>query len=210
MVSCPECDAACDSPVGCGSCGILGSWEETPTPFELFGLEQAWQVDGAGLKKKLLQYSRLCHPDFFTTQGAELRDRAERNSAELNEAFEVLRDEFRRASWLIEHLGGPNEQSERQMPQAFLMEVLDWNETLEDARAEENPTGDNEELEELARRLGEERGESMNQIAMLLDPLPSAGSESLIDVRKLLNSIRYIDRTLREIRALRLQRSTSH
>lgn len=209
MVSCPECNADCDSPVGCKSCGSLGTWDATPTPFELFGLEQAWPIDEGALKKKLLQFSRLCHPDFYATQGDELRERAERNSAELNEAFEVLRDDFRRANWFVEALGGPDEQSERQMPQAFLMEVLEWNETLEEARADENPVGDNEELEELARRLGEERAESMNQIAMLLEPLPAAGSDSPTEVRKLLNSIRYIDRTLGEIRALRLQRSTS-
>lgn len=210
MVSCSECNADCDSPVGCKACGSLGTWDETPTPFALFGLVQAWSVNEAALKKKLLQYSRLCHPDFYATQGEELRDRAERNSAALNEAFEVLRNDFRRANWFVEALGGPNEQSERQMPQAFLMEVLEWNETLEEARADENPVGDNDELEELAGRLGEERGESMNQIAMLLEPLPDAGSSSLTEVRKLLNSIRYIDRTLGEIRALRLQRSTSH
>ncbi len=209
MVSCPACSADCESPVGCEKCGALGDWTQTPTPFELFGLDLAWQVDSAALKKRLVKLSRLCHPDFFTTQGDELRERAERNSAELNEAFEVLNDDFRRANWFIDHLGGPNEQDERQMPQAFLMEVLDWNETLEEARDETTPTDDNEALEDLARQLGEQRGESMNNIAMLLDPLPEPGSPSLLELRRLLNAIRYIDRTLREIRALRLQRSAS-
>ncbi len=210
MVSCPECNAECESPVGCAKCGVLGLLAASTTPFELFGLEPTWDIDEGDLKKRLLRFSRLCHPDFFTTQGDELKERAEHNSAELNRAFEILRDDFQRTNWFIEHLGGPSEQQERQMPQAFLMEVLDWNETLDEARSIDGPIDDNKQLEDLARKLGEERGESMSRIAMVLDPLPERGSESLLEVRKLLNAIRYIDRTLGEIRALRLQRSTSH
>ncbi len=209
MATCTECNAPCESPIGCAECGALGSWKETPTPYELFGLELGWSVDEADLKKRLLKLSRLCHPDFFAAQGDELRERAERNSAELNEAFELLRDDFKRANWFISKLGGPNEQQERQMPQAFLMEVLDWNETLEEARADENAT-DNAKLEELARSLGEERSESMNRVAMLLDPVPEAGSESLLELRRILNAIRYIDRTLGEIRTLRQSRPATH
>lgn len=210
MNACPECGAQLESPVGCASCGALGSWEKPLTPYELFGLELSWDMSEAELRKKLLRFSRLCHPDFFATSGEELKERAEKNSAELNEAFEVLSDDFRRANWLLGHLGGPSEQEERQMPQAFLMEVLDWNETLDEIREQADPTRDNSRLEDLARDLGEQRGESMNEIAMLLDPIPAPNSPSLMELRKLLNAIRYVDRTLAEIRALRLQRASSH
>lgn len=210
MTACTDCGAALESPVGCAKCGVLGKDAEGSTPFEIFGLDLAWPVETGDLKKRLLRFSRICHPDFFATSSDELRELAERNSAVLNEAFEVLSDDFRRASWLLTHLGGPSEQEERQMPQAFLMEVLDWNETLEEARSAPDDDNTNAQLEELARNLGTERGESMNQIAMLLDPIPERGSPSLTELRKLLNAIRYVDRTLGEIRALRLQRSTSN
>ena len=209
MRACPECGAEIESPVGCASCGALGVWDEARTPYELFGLEPAWDVSGIPLRKKLLQFSRLCHPDFFATRGEELRERAEKNSAELNQAFEILTNDFRRANWLLQHLGGPSEQKERQMPQAFLMEVLEWSETLEEVR-EQDGVADDSKLDALASELAKQREESIQQFAPLLEPLPEQGAPALLELRKLLNAIRYVDRTLAEIRALRLQRASSH
>ena len=209
MTACTECGAALESPVGCGQCGTLSDTATAAGPFQLFGLEPSWSVDAADLKKRLLRYSRICHPDFFATAQDEIRELAESNSALLNEAYEVLSDDFARANWFVGELGGPSEQDERQMPQAFLMEVLEWNETLEEARANPGDASGDSNLEELARSLGSERGESMNQIAMHLEPLPDRGAPSLTEVRKLLNAVRYVDRALGEIRKLRLQRSTT-
>jgi hypothetical protein len=43
----------------------------------------------------------------------------------------------------------------------------------------------------------------------LLDPLPPSGSPALRDARAQLNVVRYVDRTLGEIEALRLSRAES-
>jgi len=205
MAVCPSCGAGAPTPLACGACGALLAPESPPTPFEVFGLEPAYAVDRAVLRKGLLEQTRRMHPDYFGTDD-EQRALAERNTASLNEAFEVLDDDFARADWLVRSRGGPGENEERQMPQEFLMEVLEWNETLEEARAS---GAGGAELDELERTLTGERERTFSELAAALTPLPETGAPALLGARRLLNAARYLDKTLREIAALRLARASS-
>ena len=206
MDPCPECGAERSTPLGCGSCGALSSPDPAPTPFQVFGLEPAYDLDASALKKRLLELSRLLHPDFYGDAAPEVRELAERNSAVLNEAFEVLSDDARRAEWLVAALGGPDEQTERQMPQAFLAEVLEWNEQLEQART---AGGGAISLDPLEANLRDERRATLARIAASLTPLPADGSDSLTDTRRQLNALRYLDRALGQIADFRLQQASS-
>jgi DnaJ-domain-containing protein 1 len=152
VTSCPECGEALWTPLGCEACGVLAQWEEAPGAFEVFGLAPAWEVDRKALRRALLQLQRLTHPDH-----AGATDQAERANAALNHAHEVLSDAFLRADDLIRRLGGPEESAERQMPQEFLMEVLEWNETLDDAAEAAPGSAEREALGPLAEQLRAQR-----------------------------------------------------
>jgi len=210
MHTCPSCGAGLETPLGCVACGVLVSPASAPSPFEALGLEPAFALDAVDLKRRLLRFSRLSHPDFFATASPETRELAERGSAILNDAYAILSDDFRRADWLVTHLGGPSESDEREMPKAFLMEVLEWNETLEQARNSDAPAS-LLALDELHEALVRRRAELMRAVGRGLAPLPSegasAGAETLTGLRRSLNAVRYVDRALREIRALRLARA---
>jgi molecular chaperone HscB len=160
------------------------------------------------LRKRLLSLSRQLHPDFYGNADALVRDRAQRNTAELNAAFEILDDDFHRADWLVKSLGGPTEKDERQMPAAFLAEVLEWNETIEEARHAEPNSPEREALDELEGELRGEREDVMTEIEAKLDPLPEMHAPLLAEVRRNLNAIRYIDRSLREITEIRLAQAS--
>jgi len=129
---------------------------------------------------------------------------AEKNTATLNEAYEELSDDRRRADGLVRRLGGPDEVAERQMPQEFLMEVLEWNESLEDERSQPSPA-----LATLEAELEQRRTSTLQAVANLLTPLPAPGASQLTDVRRLLNALRYLQKTLSEIGALRLEQANS-
>jgi molecular chaperone HscB len=176
--------------------------------FELLGLEPRFGMDVGDLRRRLLRITRDIHPDFFGTAAPELRALAEQNSARVNKAFEVLADDVERADWIVTHLGGPDEQAERAMPREFLMEVLDWNEVLEEARARTDAL--DPRLAALAASLAERRAGSLAKITALLTPLPPRGSQDLTRARQELNAVRYVDRALREIEALRLARAATH
>jgi molecular chaperone HscB len=208
MASCPRCSAQLETPLGCLACGTLipvASDASGRVEFEILGLAPAYAIDAADLRRRLLRFSRLTHPDYFATAGKAEKERAERATAMLNSAFALLSDDAARADHLVRMLGGPDENTERSMPKEFLMEVLEWNETLEAAR-----TGDAvpaERLEELRRELEAKRVEALATVAGILEPLPASGAESLRDARRALNVVRYVDRALAELEALRLHRA---
>ena len=193
--SCPSCGAGLETPLACGACGVLMLTEDAACPFALFGLELGFPVDAKELRSRLRRFTRLVHPDFFALEGDEALAKAERNNALLNEAFAVLSDETRRADRLVARLDGPSEKDLGSMPQAFLMEVMEWNETLEEA------SPGSEELRRLASDLTEHRDRISAEIAAALTPLPQPGAASLAGVRQSLNARRYVDRALGRISA---------
>lgn len=206
MLRCPHCAAVLETPLGCTSCGRLLESDRELTPFELFGWSPSDDIDPRDLHKRFLRFSRLIHPDFFAGGSVEQKTLAERNSALLNEARETLNDDVRRADWLVQSLDGPDENAERQMPRAFLLEVLEWNEVLEEARHAEAGSPVLARLDELEQELRANRAETLDGIHAKLTPLPARGATELRDVRRELNAVRYVDRALDEIEARRLAR----
>ena len=205
MKACPRCSSPAETPLGCPACGTLFPLERDPNPFQAFGLVASHRVDPRELQRRMLRFSRMTHPDFFATAGAEALERAERASAILNASHAVLADGAARADWLIGSLGGPDENEERAMPREFLLEVLDWNELLEEARSSAAVT--EERLAGLRGELELRRAAALAALLRLLDPLPEPGAPGLREARRELNVVRYVDRALGEIEALRLARA---
>ncbi|MBM3975734.1 MAG: Fe-S protein assembly co-chaperone HscB [Planctomycetes bacterium] len=202
MPDCARCSAALTSALVCEACGALVPGAAAGDPFAVFGLTTAYTIDARALRKRLLKLSRLLHPDFHGTAEAAQRELAAHHSAELNSAHEVLADDCRRADWLVRHLGGPSEQTERAMPQAFLMEVLEWNEALEAARGSAPGSAPRAALGALAADLEAQRRALLQSLNRLLEPLPATGAPALADARRALNALRYIDRAAGEIAEL--------
>lgn len=207
MSACPRCGAPLEALTGCAACGTVLEVRADATPFELLGLETLYDVDARELRKRHLRASRGVHPDFFGGAPVEVRAQAERNAALLNGALETLGDDARRADWLVQHLGGPDEIAERAMPQAFLMEVLEWNEVLEEARA---AASFDARLAGLERDLRAQRTAALAAIARLLTPLPVPGAPALRTARQQLNVLRYVDRALADIEAQRLSKAAAN
>lgn len=187
---CPNCGEALETPLACGACGVLVQSAEEPSPFAVLGLEPSIGLDEADAKKRLRRFTRLVHPDFFALAGADQLALAESHNARLNAAHGLVADFAARADWLVRDLGGPTEKELGAMPQAFLMEVMEWNEVL-DEHAPGSP-----ELTSLGAELTGQREDLIAAITAGLTPLPPAGDASLGDVRKNLNALRYVDRAL--------------
>ena len=205
---CPSCGAALETPLGCGQCNSLFEPPGDLSPYLVLGIEPSAGVDAKDLRSRLLRFSRIVHPDFYGADEAQ-RALAEGNTARLNEAYGILSDDFARVDWIVKHLGGPS-ADERQMPQAFLMEVLEWNEALEEARETPAGTALPDSLEALEATWNEERATTLASAIAKLTPFPDPGASALTDVRKSLNAVRYLDRALRELEALRLARAAAH
>jgi molecular chaperone HscB len=197
---CTTCGAALELPCACTACGALQPLAAERDPWAELGFQPRIDMDEAALRKRLLSASRLVHPDFHGADES-MRALAEAHSARLNRAHAVLADEARRADALVGLLGGPDESSSREMPREFLLEVLEWNEALEEARAARAWSGS---IALLRDELASRRGAELAAVRELLDPAPAHGDARLQHVRSRLNAVRYLDRALGELEALRL------
>jgi molecular chaperone HscB len=204
MEACPSCGARPRTSLLCEACGELLEPRSPPSPFEALGLEPAFALDLGAARARLLALSRALHPDFHGTADAGTRRLAEDNTAALNAAFQVLSDDLRRADWFVRALGGPGEAEERSMPGAFLQEVLEWNETIEEARQAAPGSPARAALRDLAAELDSARAAGIRRVAGLLTPPPPHGDAALRKVRQELNALRYMERALREIGELQL------
>lgn len=205
MKICPYCESTLETPLVCVSCESLLPVEKQPDPFEVFGLSATWGISSKDLKMRFLRFSRFLHPDYFANAEESERDLAESASALLNSAYEVLNDPVHRADWLVLHLGGPSDSEERQMPQEFLLQVLEWNETLEEARSSRPGSPQREALTQLASALRAERNQRTAEVGHLLQAVPEVDPPALEQTRKQLNAVRYVDRVLGELESIRLE-----
>ena len=106
------------------------------TDFELFGVPMTFAQDRAALDARWKELQREAHPDRFASQGAAAQRVAMQWSVRINEAYQRLKDPVRRASYLCELNGAPIEaENNTAMPGEFLMQQMEWRESLDDATA---------------------------------------------------------------------------
>ncbi|WP_413110880.1 co-chaperone HscB [Thaumasiovibrio sp. DFM-14] len=100
--------------------------------FELFGLPCDFTVDGNLLSHRFRDLQRQFHPDNFATASERDRLLAVQKAAEINDAFQTLKDPLRRAEYLLT-LHGVELHIERQTMQdpEFLMAQMELREHLE-------------------------------------------------------------------------------
>ena len=106
-------------------------------PFATLGLPRRFGLDLQDAEAKHLQLSRTLHPDKHAAGGAGERRMALSRAIEVNEAWRAVRDPIKRAETLLqlEGLGGEVGETREPKPSgAFLMEVLEARERLDDAK----------------------------------------------------------------------------
>lgn len=134
--------------------------------FELFHLPQKFAIDMATLDAAYREVQNQVHPDKFTNAGDTEKRVAMQWATRANEAYQTLKNPFKRAAYLCE-LNGVDLQidSNTAMPREFLMQQMEWREALDDARAGEDISG----LEQLDNNLRMARKEKLAEIGRLLD-----------------------------------------
>ena len=131
--------------------------------FELFDLPQRFAQDRAAIDERWKDLQREAHPDKFAAQGPAAQRVALQWSVRINEAYQRLKDPLKRAAYLCELQGAPiDAENNTAMPREFLMEQLEWRETLEEATSEA-------ELDALQDSLADTRRVLLERIGCLLD-----------------------------------------
>jgi len=131
--------------------------------FELFGLPQRFAQERSEIDARWKELQREAHPDRFAAQGATAQRVALQWSVRINEAYQRLKDPLKRAAYLCERLGAPiDAENNTAMPADFLVEQMEWRESLDEA-------GGEEALQALSDRVVARRREILGRIQQLLD-----------------------------------------
>ena len=101
--------------------------------FELFGLDQSCVLDASSLRESFMNLQRDHHPDKHSGKSDADRLLAVRVASFINEAHQTLSDPLKRAEYCLQLKGvSTDTETDAKMDPMFLMEQMEWRETLED------------------------------------------------------------------------------
>lgn len=169
--------------------------------FHRLGLPRRFVVDAGELERAYLARSRAVHPDYHLAGSSADLNASLEQSAAINEAYTTLRDPFARAEHLLRLEGGPSAAEHKQVPSAFLAEMLDAREEIEAAR------GKPAEVEQLKRAFAARFDATMGEVAGALEqvaalpPDDSRRADLALRVRGLLNAAKYLRGLVRDLDA---------
>ncbi|UCD28858.1 MAG: Fe-S protein assembly co-chaperone HscB [Planctomycetota bacterium] len=193
---CIDCAKPMESPICCTHCGSLN-----PVPlvsinyFEFFDIKPGYDINQDELHKKYLCLSRTTHPDMAGRDSDEMRNRALMLNAELNRAYETLKDPIERAEYLLALAGGPTPSDDKSVPGDLLGEIMMIREEIEEAKS----TNKTPMLETLKNQICQKERTVREQIAVLARSLDKNDPTNKKAMRKQLNAIKYWNNLLEQL-----------
>lgn len=156
--------------------------------FEWFDIPAQYVLDLDQLEQRYLSKSKELHPDFHRGGVSVQHELSQDLAAQLNQAYQTLKDPFRRADYLIQLRAGPTPSQVRDVPQEFLEQVLDWR--MEIAAVKNNPLA----AQKLEEDLQTKREQLLTEVGEILD---SGGS--LETARRKLNLVKYLNNLIQDL-----------
>lgn len=95
-------------------------------PFALLGLQKKYDLDMDLLEKAYFTAQKETHPDRFISASSEEKAQASKRSADINQAYLILKDPLRRAELLLKET---NKELFSHDP-LFLEELMQWKEKV--------------------------------------------------------------------------------
>jgi molecular chaperone HscB len=106
--------------------------------YELFQIPESPVVDKAVVSKKLIELQKTFHPDFFTNENEEDKENALAKSAEINKAYNIFSNKEKTIEYFLQLKEIIVPEEKYNLPPAFLMEMMELNESFEDDAAIEH------------------------------------------------------------------------
>ncbi|MBT8190114.1 MAG: Fe-S protein assembly co-chaperone HscB [Bacteroidia bacterium] len=127
--------------------------------FELFEIPVSFELDTVVLKRKYYVLSKTFHPDRFTLKSETEQLLALNQSTEINKAYRTLKERQSRIRYILELKGVIFVEGQEKVPQDFLMEMMEINESLMELKLDPEPSSIRrieKQIEEIETSLGKE------------------------------------------------------
>ena len=107
--------------------------------FNLFQLEPSFNIDTEALEQTYRALAARFHPDKFASASAFKQKQAVMMSSTINDAYRTLKSPIDRAAYLLKSQNIDADAPEHtSFSPEFLMQQMEWRETLMDAQIEQN------------------------------------------------------------------------
>lgn len=126
---------------------------ETQNYFAFFGISTAFNIDFNSLETRFRAIQSAMHPDRFVNATKTEQLKAMQKATFANEAYQTLKHPAKRAQYMLQQHGiDAIAETNTAMPMDFLMQQMQWRETIDDAKQAK----DLDALEEQAQLLQDE------------------------------------------------------
>lgn len=149
--------------------------------FELFGLSNQFELEGSLLSEQFRELQRRFHPDKFATASERDRLLAIQKAAQINDAYQTLKNPISRAEYILSESGLDIRGEQKTLQDmTFLMQQMELRETLEAIPSSDDPETELAEFESAIMAMYKE------QLLQLTSELKQNELEAAADsVRKL-------------------------
>ena len=106
--------------------------------FKLFEMPPSLQPDEKTVKKMFYELSRKYHPDFHTNASETEQQQALEQSSQVNKAYKIFQNKEETIRYVLKEKGLLVEEEKYELAPSFLMEMLELNEQLMEAKTEDD------------------------------------------------------------------------
>lgn len=164
--------------------------------FEFYDLPINFNPDQEVVKQKFYALSKKYHPDFYINESQEKQDEVLELSTLNNKVFQVLKDPQKRLHYILELKGELIEGENYALPQDFLMEMMDVNESLMDLEFEP----DGSKLVKIKNEIAEFEASLTNELNGLTTKFDVSAESEREDILKSIKDIYYRNKYLWRIK----------
>ena len=164
------------------------------TYFELFELPVSLKMDKAALTRKYFALQKKYHPDFFSNATDEEQAEVLEKSSLVNKAYKALQDEDETIKYVLIQKGLMQEEEKFQLAPGFLMEMMDLNEAVSDAKMDE----DKEKAKELRSQIAHITTEIYEPVKQIVEDYKEGVTteKELLQVKEYYYKKKYLKRIL--------------
>ncbi len=162
--------------------------------FELYDLQVAFTVDAALVKQRFLALSRKYHPDFFTQANAAEQAEVLEMSAAVNKAYKVFQQPDETMKYVLQWLDVLEEEEKYQLPPDFLMEMMELNEQLMEAKMAD----DSQAVASVKKQIEQVQQDIYEPVSTIFEDFnpATATQETLLPIKEYYFKKKYLSRIL--------------
>ncbi|WP_028762209.1 co-chaperone HscB [Shewanella colwelliana] len=155
--------------------------------FELFSFLPEYDLDTALLAERYRDLQRAVHPDKFANASEQDKRIAVQRAAQVNDGYNTLKHPILRAEHILSLKGFDlSHESTTVKDTQFLMQQMEWRESLEDITDSDAPE---EHIEQLHHSFSDYTAQIKSQMSKLID---SDSEQDLLNVADMIRKLKFM------------------